>query len=101
MRGLIREGDGLEILEALVDALPNALEAAVKIKVVSLIAGGELLENAFASLRAGGGTIRIDELSAKMPGQAEGLFSGILRQRTRGHRLPAISLSRPSICANS
>ncbi len=87
VRGLIREGNGLEALEAIVDTLPHALEAAIKVKVVSLIAGGESLENIVASFRAGDGTIRIDEISGKMPGQAEGLFSGIFAATDKGPQI--------------
>jgi uncharacterized protein involved in outer membrane biogenesis len=87
MRALVREGDGLEVLESFVDSLPKALEAEVKIKVVSLIAGGEPLANAYASFRAGGGTIRVEELSAEMPGQSEGLFSGVFAATDKGPQL--------------
>jgi uncharacterized protein involved in outer membrane biogenesis len=87
LRRLVREGNSLDVLEALVDLLPQALEAQVRVKVVSLIAGGESLENVVVALRAGGGTIRIDEFSGKMPGQAQGLFSGVFAATDKGPQL--------------
>jgi uncharacterized protein involved in outer membrane biogenesis len=87
MRTLLREGGGLPLLESLVDMLPSALEASVKVRVLSLVAGGESLENVVASIRAGSGTIRIDELSGKMPGQAEGLFTGIFAATDKGPQI--------------
>lgn len=87
LRTLVREGNSLEALQTLVDSLPESLEAAVRVKVVSLVAGGQPLENAYANLHAGSGTIRIDELSAELPGQAEGLFSGVFAATDKGPQL--------------
>ena len=86
-RTLLREGQGIAILKAVVDAMPDNLEARTQLGLRSLVAGGETLDNVKLDVEIADGALRIHELSAGMPGQSEGLFDGIFLVTDDGPQL--------------
>ena len=86
-RTLLREGRALALLESIVEGMPENLEARTELKIRSLVAGGETLENVRLDVAVLDGALRIHELSASMPGQTEGLFDGILLVTDSGPQL--------------
>jgi len=86
-RTLLREGRALALLESVVEGMPDNLEARTELKIRSLVAGGETLENVRLDVAILDGALRIHELSASMPGQSEGLFDGIFLVTDSGPQL--------------
>lgn len=86
-RTLLREGQALALLESVVEGMPENLEARTELKIRSLVAGGETLENVRLDVAVLDGALRIHELSASMPGQSEGLFDGIFLVTDSGPQL--------------
>ncbi|MFO0991755.1 MAG: AsmA family protein [Hyphomicrobiales bacterium] len=86
-RTLLREGRALSLLESIVEGMPENLEARTELKIRSLVAGGETLENVRLDVAVLDGALRIHELSASMPGQSEGLFDGIFLVTDSGPQL--------------
>ncbi|MBL8907031.1 MAG: AsmA family protein, partial [Rhizobiales bacterium] len=86
-RKLLREGRALTLLESVVEGMPANLEARTELKIRSLVAGGETLENVRLDVAVLDGALRIHELSAGMPGQSEGLFDGIFLVTDSGPQL--------------
>ncbi len=86
-RTLLREGRSLSLLESIVEGMPENLEARTELKIRSLVAGGETLENVRLDVAVLDGALRIHELSATMPGQSEGLFDGIFLVTDSGPQL--------------
>ncbi|QIG51912.1 AsmA family protein [Nordella sp. HKS 07] len=75
-KSLVREGGGLALLENALGLMPDNVEVDATLGVTSLVVGGEALDNARLAFTANQEAIRIEELSAGMPGQARGLFTG-------------------------
>lgn len=75
-RSLLREGGGLALLENTLGLMPDDVDIDATLGVTSLVVGGEPLDNAKLAFQVNQETIRIKELSAGMPGQARGLFTG-------------------------
>jgi len=86
-RALLREGQGLALLESILEAMPDSVEARTELKIRSLVAGGETLDNVRLDVSLLDGALRIHELSAGMPGQSEGLFDGIFLTTDNGPQL--------------
>lgn len=75
-RSLVREGGGLALLENTLGLMPDNVDVDATLGVTSLVVGGEAIDNARLDFTANQDAIRINELSAGMPGQARGLFTG-------------------------
>ncbi|HTN98846.1 MAG TPA: hypothetical protein VL101_17855, partial [Nordella sp.] len=75
-KSLLREGGGLALLENTLGLMPDDVDIDATLGVTSLVVGGEPLENAKLALEVTQEAIKIKELSAGMPGQARGLFTG-------------------------
>ncbi|WP_162914426.1 AsmA family protein [Taklimakanibacter lacteus] len=75
-KGLIREGGGLGLLENAMAIMPGDVDVSASLGITSLVVGGEALDNAKLAFELNQDQIRITELSAGMPGQARGLFTG-------------------------
>jgi|GEM_PF-1262628 len=86
-KSLIREGGGLALLENVVEIMPDDVDINASLGVTSLIVGGEALDNAKLAVEMNGEAIRIKELSAGMPGQARGLFTGVFLVTDSGPQL--------------
>ncbi|MGE0007503.1 MAG: AsmA family protein [Parvibaculaceae bacterium] len=86
-RRLLREGGGLALLENVLDVMPDGVNISGSLGVASLVVGGEALDNARLAVEMDGEAIRIKELSAGMPGQARGLFSGVFVVTDSGPQL--------------
>ncbi|MGE3874472.1 MAG: AsmA family protein, partial [Parvibaculaceae bacterium] len=76
-RSLIRQGGGLALLDNVLAIMPEDVAINASLGVTSLIVGGEALDNAKLAVEMDGDAIRIKELSAGMPGQTRGLFTGV------------------------
>ena len=86
-KSLLREGGGLALLENVLGIMPGGVDISGSLNVTSLIVGGEALDNARLAVEMDGEAIRIKELSAGMPGQARGLFSGVFVVTDSGPQL--------------
>ncbi len=86
-KSLLRHGGGLALLANAVDLMPEDVDINASLSVTSLVVGGEPLDNAKLAVEMSGEAIRIKELSAGMPGQARGLFSGVFLMTDSGPQL--------------
>jgi uncharacterized protein involved in outer membrane biogenesis len=86
-KSLLREGGGLALLENALAVMPEDVAVNASLGVTSLIVGGAALDNAKLALEVNSEAIRITELSAGMPGQARGLFSGVFLVTDSGPQL--------------
>ncbi len=86
-KSLVRRGGGLALLANAVGLMPEDVDINASLGVTSLIVGGEALDNAKLAVEMSGEAIRIKELSAGMPGQARGLFSGVFLMTDSGPQL--------------
>lgn len=86
-KDLVREGGGLALLESAMDIMPDDVDVAGSLSVTSLVVGGEALDNARLAFDLNQEAIRISELSAGMPGQARGLFTGVFVVTDSGPQL--------------
>ena len=86
-KNLLREGGGLAVLENALALVPEDVTVNASLGVTSLIVGGAALDNARLAVEVNSEAIRIKELSAGMPGQARGLFSGVLLVTDSGPQL--------------
>jgi uncharacterized protein involved in outer membrane biogenesis len=77
VRDLIRHGGSLALLENAMRIMPDDVDITASLGVTSLVVGGEPLDNAKLAFQLNQDAIRISELSAGMPGQARGLFTGV------------------------
>ncbi len=75
-KNLLREGGGLALLENTLSLMPDDVDIDATLGVTSLVVGGEALDSAKLAFAVNQDAIRIKELSAGMPGQARGLFTG-------------------------
>ncbi|MFZ5671882.1 MAG: AsmA family protein [Pseudomonadota bacterium] len=75
-KSLLREGGGLALLENTLGLMPDDVDIDATLGVTSLVVGGEAIDNAKLAFAVNQEAIRIKELSAGMPGQARGLFTG-------------------------
>ncbi len=75
-KSLLREGGGLALLEKATEIMPDDVDVSASLGVTSLVVGGEALDNVKLAFDLSQDAIRISELSAGMPGQARGLFTG-------------------------
>lgn len=86
-RSLVREGGGLALLQHVIEAMPEDVTVNAALGVTSLVVGGEALDNAKLAFEVNGEAIRIKELSAGMPGQTRGLFTGVFLMTDSGPQL--------------
>ncbi|TMJ40441.1 MAG: hypothetical protein E6G87_01965 [Alphaproteobacteria bacterium] len=86
-KSLIREGGGLALLENAMEIMPDDVDITASLGVTSLVVGGEPLDNAKLAFELKRDAIRISELSAGMPGQARGLFTGVFVVTDSGPQL--------------
>jgi uncharacterized protein involved in outer membrane biogenesis len=86
-KNLIREGGGLALLENAMEIMPDDVDITASLGVTSLVVGGEPLDNAKLAFELNQDAIRISELSAGMPGQARGLFTGVFVVTDSGPQL--------------
>jgi uncharacterized protein involved in outer membrane biogenesis len=86
-KSLLREGGSLMLLENGLAMMPDDVSVDASLGVTSLIVGGAALDNAKLALDVSSEAIRIKELSAGMPGQARGLFSGVFLVTDSGPQL--------------
>jgi uncharacterized protein involved in outer membrane biogenesis len=76
-RRLLRDGDGLSLVNGLLSALPEAIDLRSSIKLSALKAGGEVLDNVLLDVSANRNAMRIHELSASLPGRSRSRFEGV------------------------
>src|SRR5262249_24383558 len=77
----------LALLANAIDLMPEDVDINASLGVTSLVVGGEALDNAKLAVEMNGEAIRIKELSAGMPGQTRGLFSGVFLATDSGPQL--------------
>lgn len=87
VRQMLRDGGGLAVVEGIIDALPENVEARTSLRITSLILGGKPLNGVTLAVDANGDMLRIREVSAGMPGQARGLFKGVIVATEAGPQL--------------
>ncbi len=76
-RQLLRNGDGLSLVNGLLAALPEAFDLRYSIKLAALKAGGEALDNVVLDVSINRSAMRIHELSASLPGRSRSRFEGV------------------------
>ena len=76
-RRLLRNGDGLSLVNGLLAALPEAIDLRSSIKFAALKTGGEVLDNVLLDVSANRNAMRIHELSASLPGRSRSRFEGV------------------------
>ena len=76
-RRLLRNGDGLSLVNGLLSALPEAIDLRSSIKFAALKTGGEVLDNVLLDVSANRNAMRIHELSASLPGRSRSRFEGV------------------------
>ncbi len=76
-RRLLRDGDGLSLVNGLLAGLPEAIDLRSSIKVAALKTGGEVLDNVLLDISANRNAMRIHELSASLPGRSRSHFEGV------------------------
>ncbi len=86
-RKLLREGGGLALVDGLLAGLPERIDLNAALKVTSLKAGGQLLENVLLRIGADSNAIRVRELSASLPGRSRALFKGVFFPGKEGAEL--------------
>lgn len=86
-KALLRQGGGLAVVADLLASLPKDIDGKGTLKVTSLIAGGEKLQNVVLSAALSEDALRIDKLSAALPGQTQAQFEGTLFVGERGPQL--------------
>jgi hypothetical protein len=74
---LLRDGGGLAMLAQLIDALPEAVDGRLAVKVSALKFNGAVLENASFEAALAQGAVRIGRVYSKLPGQSAMLFKGV------------------------
>ncbi|MGH6855912.1 MAG: hypothetical protein ACREDN_10890, partial [Aestuariivirga sp.] len=74
---VLREGGSLAVADSLLAMLPAGLDVSGSLKVTSLAAGGETLENVKLRMEASRQAVRVRELSATLPGHSRILFDGV------------------------
>ena len=84
---VLREGGTLAVADSLLASLPEKLDISASLKVTSLAAGGETLENVELRIEANREAIRVRELSASLPGRSRALFDGVFFPGKRGAEL--------------
>lgn len=76
-RRLLRDGDGLSLVNGLLSALPEAIDLRSSIRFSALKTGGEVLDNVLLDVSANRNAMRIHELSASLPGRSRSRFEGV------------------------
>jgi uncharacterized protein involved in outer membrane biogenesis len=76
-RALLRQAGSIELAESLLKALPGALSFKGSLAVTALKTDGETLDNVLLAVEAGGGALRVKELSSGLPGRSRMLFKGV------------------------
>ncbi len=84
---VLREGGTLAVADSLLTSLPANVNVSGSLKVTSLAAGGERLENVELQLEADRDAIRVGRLSASLPGRSRALFDGVFFPGKRGAEL--------------
>ncbi|MBC8036503.1 MAG: AsmA family protein [Rhizobiales bacterium] len=84
---VLREGGSLAVADSLLATLPAGVKIAGSLKVTSLAAGGETLENVELRMEANSEAIRVRKLLATLPGRSRVLFDGVFFPGTTGAEL--------------
>ncbi len=72
-----RAGGVMAVLNTLMKDFPKTLDLAASLKVASVSAAGETIENLNVNIAAEQNAIRVKELSANLPGRSRMKFSGV------------------------